>query len=72
MSRLPVAECPSACASPGRRLLKSMASRVTSAVSDANLIMVLIVFTAVCLLALNVDVVAPDATLSMRQFGPYP
>jgi hypothetical protein len=72
MSRLPVAGRPSACESPSLILLKSMASRVTSAVSDANLIIVLIVFTAVCLLALNVNVVAPDATLAMRQFGPYP
>jgi hypothetical protein len=72
MSRLPVAGRPPACESPGRRLLQSMASRVTSAVRDANLIIVLIVFTAVCLLALNVDVVAPDATRAMRQLGPYP
>jgi hypothetical protein len=72
MSRLPVAGRPPARESPGLRLSKSMASRVTSAVSDANLIIVLIVFTAVCLLALNVDVVAPDATLVMRQFGPHP
>jgi hypothetical protein len=71
MSRLPVAEGPPACESPSRRLLKSMAGRVTSAVGDANLIIVLIVFTAVCLLALDVDVVAPGAT-AMRQFGPYP
>jgi hypothetical protein len=72
MSRLPVAERPPACESPGRRLLKSMAGRVTSAVGDANLIIVLIVFTAVCLLALNIDVVASDATVGMRQSGPYP
>jgi hypothetical protein len=72
MSRLPVAGRPLACESPGLRLLKSMASRATSAVSDADLIIVLIVLTAVCLLALNVDVVAPDAMLAMRQFGPYP
>jgi len=72
MSRLPVAESPPACESPARRLLKSMAGRVTSATSDANLIVVLIVFAAVCLLALNVDVVAPGATVAMRQFGPYP
>jgi hypothetical protein len=72
MSRLPVAGRPLACESPGLRLLKSTASRVTSAVSDANLIIVLIVFTAVCLLALNIDVAAPGATAAMRPFGPYP
>jgi hypothetical protein len=72
MSRLPVAGRPPAFGSAGLGLLKSMASRVTSAGSDANLIVVLIVFTVVCLLALNVDVVAPDATVAMRQFGPYP
>jgi hypothetical protein len=72
MSRLPVAGRPPAFESPGLGPLKSMASRVTSAGSDADLIIVLIVFTVVCLLALNVDVVATDATVAMRQFGPYP
>ena len=32
----------------------------------------LIVFTAVCLLALNVDALVPDARLAMRQLGSYP
>jgi hypothetical protein len=72
MSRLPVAGRPPAFESPGLGLLKSMASRVTSAGSDTNLIIVLIVFTVICLLALNIDVIAPTATVAMRQFGPYP
>jgi hypothetical protein len=72
MSRLPIAERPLTCESQGRGLLKSMASGVIAAASDANLIVVLMVFTAVCLLAFNVDVAAPDATSAMRQFGPYP
>ena len=72
MSRLPVAERASARESRARRLLKSLAGGAVSAASDANLIVVLIVFTAVCLLALNVDALAPDARLAIRQLGPYP
>jgi hypothetical protein len=72
MSRLPVAELPSTCVSKGHGRLKLMASGVISAASDANLILVLIVFTALCLLAFNVNVVAPEATPAVRQFGPYP
>jgi hypothetical protein len=39
---------------------------------DANVIAVLIVFIVVCLLALNVNVITPDASLAIRPFGPYP
>ncbi len=72
MNRLSVAGRPPASVSWLGRLLKSLAGGVVSAVSDANLIVVLIVFTAVCLLALNVDVLAPGARLAMQQLGPYP
>jgi hypothetical protein len=72
MSRVRVAERPPASGSQSARLLKSLADGVVSAVSDANLIVVLIVFTAVCLLALNVDALAPGARLAMRQLGSYP
>lgn len=71
MSHLPAAGHSSTCESQGRTLLKSTPRRVISAVNDANLIVVLIVFIAVCLLAVNVDVIAPDAGRA-TQFGPYP
>lgn len=72
MSQLPVAEDPSTCEPQGWKLLKSMSTGVVSAVGDANLVAVLIVFMVVCLLALNVDVITPDASLAIAQFGPYP
>ena len=72
MSQLPVAEDPSTCGPQGWNLLKSMSIGVISAVSDANVIAVLIVFIVVCLLALNVNVITPDASLAIPQFGPYP
>ena len=72
MSRSPVVERQPARKSPARRLLQSLTDGIVSAAGDANLIVVLIVFTAVCLLALNVDALAPDARLAMRQLGPYP
>jgi len=72
MSQLPVAEDPSTCGPQGWNLLKSMSAGVISAVSDANVIAVLIVFIVVCLLALNVNVITPDASLAILQFGPYP
>lgn len=72
MSQLPVAEDPSTCGPQGWNLLKSMLTGVISAVSDANVIAVLIVFIVVCLLALNVNVITPDASLAIPQFGPYP
>jgi len=72
MSRAPVVERQPASESLARRLLKSLTDGIVSAAGDANLIVVLIVFTAVCLLALNVDALAPDARLAMRQLGPYP
>lgn len=71
MSRSPVVERQPASESPARRLMRSLTDGILSAAGDGNLIVVLIVFTAVCLLALNVDV-APDARLAMRQLGPYP
>jgi hypothetical protein len=72
MSRSPVVERQPASESLARRLLKSLTDGIVSAAGDANLIVVLIVFTAVCLLALNVDALAPDARLAMRQLSPYP
>jgi hypothetical protein len=72
MSQLPVAEDPSTCEPQGRKLLKLVASGVISAVSDANLIAVLMVFIVVCLLAQNVNVVAPHASPAIPQLGPYP
>ena len=72
MSQLPVAEDPSTRGPQGWNLLKSMSTGVISAVSDANVIAVLIVFIVVCLLALNVNVITPDPSLAIRQFGPYP
>ena len=65
MSQLPVAEDPSTCGPQGWNLLKSMSTGVISAVSDANVIAVLIVFIVVCLLALNVNVITPDASLAI-------
>ena len=72
MSQLPVAEDPSTCEAQGWKLLKSMSTPVISAVSDANLIVVLIVFIVVCLLALNVNVITPNPILAIPRFGPYP
>jgi hypothetical protein len=72
MSQLPVAEDPSTCEPQGRKLLKLIASGVISAVSDANLIVVLMIFIVVCLLAQNANVVRPDASLAIPQLGPYP
>ena len=72
MSQLPVAEDPSTCGPQGWNLLKSMSTGVISGVGDANVIAVLIVFIVVCLLALNVNVITPDAILAIPPFGPYP
>ena len=72
MSQLPVAEDPSTCGPRGWNLLKSISTGVISAVGDANVIAVLIVFIVVCLLALNVNVITPDASLAIPPFGPYP
>jgi hypothetical protein len=71
MSQLPVAEDPSTCGPQGWNPLKSMSTGVISAVGDANVIAVLIVFIVVCL-ALNVNVITPDASLAIPPFGPYP
>ena len=72
MSQLPVAEDPSTCGPQGWNLLKSISTGVISAMGDANVIAVLIVFIVVCLLALNVNVITLDASLAIPQFGPYP
>jgi hypothetical protein len=72
MSQLPVADDPSTCEPQGWNLLKSTSTGVISAVGDTNLIVVFIVFIMVCLLALNVNVIAPEASLAIPQFGPYP
>jgi hypothetical protein len=69
---LPVAEDPSTCEPQGWKLLKLVASGVISAVSDANLIAVLMVFIVVCLLAQNFNVVAPHASPAIPQLGTYP
>ncbi len=72
MSQLPVEEDPSTCDSPGWNLLKSMSTGTISVVSDANLIGVLVVFIAVCPLALNFNVITRDASPAIPQIGPYP
>jgi hypothetical protein len=72
MSQLPVAEDPSTRQPRGWKLLKSISTGVTSAVSDANLIVLLIVFIIVCLLALYVNVITSDGSLAIPQFGSYP
>jgi hypothetical protein len=72
MSQLPVADDPSTSEPQGWNLLKSTSTGVISAVGDTNLIVVFIVFIMVCLLALNVNVIAPGARLAIPQFGPYP
>ena len=72
MSQLPIAEDPSTREPQGRNLLKSMTAGVISAVGDANLIAVLVVFIVICLLALDVNVITPDANLAIPRFGPYP
>ena len=72
MSQLPVAEDRSRCQPQGWKLLESVSSRVISAVSNANLMVVLVVFIVVCLLALNVNAIAPDPSPAIPQLGPYP
>ena len=67
-SRLATNDVPTA----RRKLLKSISTGVISAVSDANLIVVLIVFIIVCLVALNVNVITSDESLAIPQFGTYP
>ena len=69
MSQLPVAEDPSTRQPRGWKLLKSISTGVTSAVSDANLIVLLIVFIIVCLLALYVNVITPDTSRAIQQFS---
>jgi len=66
MSQLPVAEDPSTCKPQGWKLLKSMSVGAVLAVSEANLVVVLIVFMGVCLLALDVNVLTPDASRRLR------
>jgi uncharacterized membrane protein YqjE len=72
MSRLPVAEDPSKCEPQSRNLLKSISNGAISALSDANLIVVLIVFIVVCLLALNVNVITPDNRLAIAPLAAHP
>jgi hypothetical protein len=73
MSNLPIAERPSK-SEPygGQKLRQSIWNRVISAAGDANLIVILIVFIIVCLIALNLNVITPDAGLAIPPFGPYP
>jgi hypothetical protein len=72
MGQWPLADRVRASESRGGRLLKSLATGVVGAANDPNLVVVLFIFTAVCLLALNVDALAPDLRLAMRQLGPCP
>jgi len=71
LSNLPIAERPSR-SEPhcSQKLLKSAWSRVIWAVGDSNLIVVLIVFIIVCLIALNFNVITPDASLAILPVGP--
>jgi hypothetical protein len=71
MSNLPIAEHPSKSELHGsRKALRSLWSRVISVAGDANLILVLIVFIIVCLIALNLNVITPDASLVIPPVGP--
>jgi mannose/fructose/N-acetylgalactosamine-specific phosphotransferase system component IID len=72
MSHLPVAEDPSPCETQGRNLLQSISTGMISAVSAGSLIVGLIVFIVVCLVVLNVNVITPNASLAIPQFGAYP
>jgi hypothetical protein len=72
VSRLPVAEEALVREQQNRKLLKSISSAVIWVLNDANLVAVLAVFIAVCLLALNVNVITPHNRLVMALLTAYP
>jgi hypothetical protein len=69
--RLPVAEEALMREQQNRKLLKSISNAVIWVFNDANLVAVLAVFIAVCLLALNVNVITPPNRV-MAPFTAYP
>jgi hypothetical protein len=72
VSQLPVAEEALMREQQSRKLLKSISGAVIWVVKDANLVVVLAVFIAVCLLALNVNVITPHDKLVVASFTAYP
>jgi hypothetical protein len=72
VSRLPVAEEAWMSEQQTRKLLKSIPSALIWVVNDANLVAVLAVFIAVCLLAFNVNVTTPHNRLVIAPFAAYP
>jgi hypothetical protein len=72
VSQLPVAEEALMREQQSRKLLKSISGAVIWVVKDANLVVVLAVFIAVCLLALNVNVITPHDRLVVAPFIAYP
>ena len=72
VSQLPVAEEALMRKQRSRKLLKSISGAVIWVVKDANLVVVLAVFIAVCLLALNVNVITPHDRLVVAPFTAYP
>ena len=72
VSQLPVAEEALMRKQQSRKLLKSISGAVIWVVKDANLVVVLAVFIAVCLLALNVNVITPHDKLVVASFTAYP
>jgi hypothetical protein len=72
VSQLPVAEEALMRKQQSRKLLKSISGAVIWVVKDANLVVVLAVFIAVCLLALNVNVITPHDRLVVAPFIAYP
>ena len=72
VSQLPVAEEALMRKQQSRKMLKSISGAVIWVVKDANLVVVLAVFIAVCLLALNVNVITPHDKLVVASFTAYP
>jgi hypothetical protein len=70
VSRLPVAEEALVREQQSRKLLKSISSAVIWVLNDADLVAVLAVFIAVCLLALNV--ITSHNRLVIAPFTAYP
>jgi hypothetical protein len=72
VSRLPVADEALMREQQSRKLLKSLSSAMIWVLNDANLVAVLAIFIAVCLLALNVNVITPHNGLVIAPFTAYP
>lgn len=73
MSHFPIAEEPANSApESGRKSLESISDRLVAAITDRNLIAVLIVDIVVCLIALSVNLPALDIKPTIEPFGPYP